>query len=184
MFSNFPNILTLSRILLIPFIMGTFYVNNFWSKWVAAFLFVVACLTDFLDGYIARQWSQITKIGSFLDPIADKLLVSSIILCLAGFGQLNKISLIPALIILLREVMVSGLREFVSEIQVNIPVTFLSKWKTAIQMMSLSLLLVEDAIPTCYMFNISFGEVLLWLAAFMTIVSGIQHLRSAFKYLL
>ncbi|MBY0281651.1 MAG: CDP-diacylglycerol--glycerol-3-phosphate 3-phosphatidyltransferase [Alphaproteobacteria bacterium] len=181
MLATIPNLLTLARIGLIPIMMGAFYTQSIVGRWVAALAFIVACFTDFLDGYVARIWSQTTKIGQFLDPVADKLLVASTLLMLAGFGRISHFTLMPAIIILCREIMVSGLREFLSELKVNMPVTAFAKWKTAIQMLAISLLLLGDT-PTFGNPFLWVGEGMLWVAAVMTLISGLDYLRAGIKH--
>jgi cardiolipin synthase len=181
MFSTLPNLLTLARIVLIPIMMVAFYANDRFGNWVAAIVFMLACFTDFLDGYVARVWSQTTKVGQFLDPVADKLLVSSTLLLLAGFDRISRFTLIPAIVILCRDIMVSGLREYLSELKVNMPVTPLAKWKTAVQMIAISFLLLGDS----SVFGKSFlllGEGLLWAAAVMTLISGFNYLKANAKH--
>ncbi len=161
--------------------MAAFYVESSLGSWIAALSFVAACVTDYLDGLVARLLSQTSKLGQFLDPTADKLLVASTILLLAGFDKLSRPSLIPAVIILCREILVSGLRETLLELQVPMPVTRLAKWKTAIQMAALSGLMVDDAIK--FGGTVHFmGEGLLWLAAFLTLLTGYSYIRAGLKH--
>jgi cardiolipin synthase len=179
---NLPNLLTLSRIALIPIIMAAFYTDNHTGRWVATLAFISACFTDFLDGYVARLWSQTSKFGQFLDPIADKLLVSSTLLMLVGFGRIRPISFLPAIIILCREILVSGLRESLSSFQVSMPVSALAKWKTAAQMTAISFLLIGDISPFGGVVNIV-GEGLLWVAALLTLITGYTYLKSSLRHL-
>ncbi|MDR1375774.1 MAG: CDP-diacylglycerol--glycerol-3-phosphate 3-phosphatidyltransferase [Holosporaceae bacterium] len=171
-----PNLLTLSRIFSIPFIVGCFYVEGFWAHLTATVLFVVACITDFFDGYLAREWEQVSLFGRFLDPVADKLLVSTILLMLSGTGSISGIHLIGAAIILAREIIVSGLRQFMSEMQMRVPVTKYAKWKTAMQMISISCLLSSAMFPDIVLLKKT-GIVLLWLAVVMTVFTGARYLR-------
>lgn len=181
MISSIPNMISLGRILLIPLLMGSFYIDPTYGRWSALVIFLIACFTDFLDGYLARMLSQTSRLGQALDPIADKLLVSAALLLLAGFGKIGHLTMIPTIIILCREILVSGLREFLSEISLRIPVTLLAKWKTAIQMLAISCLLLSegsyfgDAVG-------KIGEILLWVAAFMTLITGWGYFKMAFKY--
>jgi len=177
-----PNVLTLCRIVLIPIIMAAFYTENHMGRWVAMLAFVSACFTDFLDGYVARLWSQTSKFGQFLDPIADKLLVASTLLMLVGFGRIRPLSFLPAIIILCREILVSGLREFLSGLQVRMPVSTLAKWKTAVQMIAISFLLIGDISPFGRIVNLA-GEGLLWIAALLTLVTGYAYLQSSLRNL-
>ncbi|OFW69143.1 MAG: CDP-diacylglycerol--glycerol-3-phosphate 3-phosphatidyltransferase, partial [Alphaproteobacteria bacterium GWB1_45_5] len=137
------NILTLFRILILfPFI-GMFYIDAHWANGVAVVLYLTACFTDYLDGMVARGFNHVSTFGKFLDPIADKLLIATTIIMLAGTGRLEGTALLPALIILGREIFISGLREHLSLENVNVPVSVLAKWKTAVQMISLSYLLAD-----------------------------------------
>ena len=179
--STLPNLLTLGRIALIPILVAAFYTQTSLGRWIAAIVFISACLTDYLDGYVARAWSQTSRLGQFLDPIADKLLVASTLLLLAGFGRISTYSLLPAIVILCREIMVSGLREFLSDFNVTVPVTRLAQFKTANQMIGISLLLLADASFGQSMLMV--GEGMLWVAAVMTLFSGYDYLRIGFKHL-
>ena len=181
MLSTIPNLLTLTRIALIPIMMAAFYAGSQLGSWIAALVFIVACLTDFLDGYVARVWSQTSRIGQFLDPIADKLLVATTLLLLAGFGRISRYSLMPASIILCREIMVSGLREFLGELKIKMPVTMVAKWKTAVQMLSITLLLL-GGISTFENHTLLLGECMLWIAGIMTLITGLDYLKASMKY--
>lgn len=171
-----PNILTLSRIFSIPFIIACFYISDFAVHCAATILFVIACITDFFDGYLARQWKQVSAFGRFLDPVADKLLVSTILLMLSGTGSISSIHLVGACIILAREIIVSGLREFLSEMRLRIPVTKYAKWKTATQMFSITCLLTAAMFPEIEEIK-SVGIVFLWVAVFMTLITGVRYLK-------
>ena len=177
-----PNLLTLSRIALIPIIMAAFYTDNHIGRWVATLAFISACFTDFMDGYVARLWSQTTRFGQFLDPIADKLMVASTLMLLVGFGRIQPVSFLPAIIILCREILVSGLREFLSGLQVRMPVSALAKWKTAAQMGAISLLLIGDISPFGGAVNL-IGEGLLWIAAVLTLMTGYTYLKSSLRHI-
>ncbi len=180
MLSSIPNMMTLGRIIAIPGIVALFYLDSPLGQWLACGLFTIAALTDFLDGYLARAWSQQSAFGRFLDPVADKLLVAATILLLAGFGQISGSTLLPAVVILCREIVVSGLREFLAGVATGIPVTKLSKWKTALQMVAIGFLIVgqngPEFIPTRVI-----GEWCLWIAAIITLCTGYDYLRSGLK---
>ncbi len=180
--TTLPNLLTFSRIALIPVVVALFYFDRPLSNWIAASIFVLACITDYLDGYFARALKQTTRFGIFLDPVADKLLVSATLLMIVGFGRIQGISLIPAVIILCREILVSGLREFLAEAHVSIPVTQLAKWKTAIQMMALTFLIIED-IPGFPISIEGIGIMGLWIAALLTLITGFDYLRAGLKHM-
>lgn len=177
-----PNLLTFIRIGLIPIIVGLFYFDRPLSNWLAASIFILACITDYLDGYFARTLKQTTRFGMFLDPIADKLLVAATLLMLVGFVRIQGFTLIPAVIILCREILVSGLREFLAEVHVSVPVTQLAKWKTAIQMIALSLLIIEN-IPGVPIPIDTVGTIGLWVAAFLTLITGFDYLRAGLKHM-
>lgn len=179
---NLPNILTLSRILVIPPMVAAFYLDRDWANIIACFLFVGASLTDFFDGYLARSWSQQSDIGRFLDPVADKLLVAAAILMLVGFARLDGFQVLAALVILCREILVSGLREFLAELRVGVPVSRLAKWKTGIQMAAIALLLLGDSGPA-WLGAESIGAALLWIAAGLTLITGYDYLRDGLKHM-
>ncbi len=181
MLTSLPNLLTLSRIVVIPLVVGLFYVEGEAARWTACALFVAAAITDWFDGYLARSWNQVSKFGRFLDPIADKLLVASVLFMLAAFDRLSTVSFLPALIIVLREILVSGLREFLAEVRVGMPVSRLAKWKTGIQMTAIPVLLVGDA--ATFMPTRLVGEVGLWVAAILTIITGWDYLRSGMRHM-
>ncbi len=180
--TTLPNLLTFVRIALVPVIVALFYFDRPLSNWIAASIFAIACLTDYLDGYFARTLKQTTRFGVFLDPVADKLLVSATLLMLVGFGRIQGLSLIPAVVILCREILVSGLREFLAEARVSIPVTRLAKWKTALQMMALTLLIIEE-IPGLPLPLELLGILGLWVAALLTLITGFDYLRAGLKHM-
>lgn len=178
MFFGIANTLTLFRIVLIPVVVALFYLSNPVGYVVAASLFLLACVTDFLDGYVARALHQTTNLGRFLDPMADKLLVASTLLLLVGFRHIQWAALIPAIIILCREILVSGLREVLAELAISVPVTGLAKWKTTCQMTSL-FLLIAAPIDGRGAFLGDIGVVLLWIAAVLTLWTGYDYLQNA-----
>ncbi len=176
---NLPNLLTLSRIVVIPIIFLSVYITT--KSWAvfAAILFIVASITDYFDGYLARSRNETSAFGRLLDPIADKLLVSSaLVVLLAKPGMIEyKISYIPVIVILCREILVSGLREFLREVNVGMPVTRLAKWKTGFQMTALSMMLLKGV---WYWGGI--GEVLLWVAGVLTFITGYQYFQRSLEY--
>lgn len=180
MLTSAPNLLTVSRILCIPVLVGLFYPDGDWARWLACLVFVVAATTDYVDGYLARSWQQQSPFGRWLDPVADKLLVASAILMLVGF---DRAPLLPSLVILLREILVSGLREYMAEVSVGLPVSRLAKWKTAVQMVALGFLLVGDAGPLALPVE-AVGWWGLWLAALLTLVTGWDYLRAGLRHML
>lgn len=177
-----PNLLTIIRIALIPVVVVLFYFDRSLSNWIVASIFVLACITDYLDGYFARVLKQTSTFGIFLDPIADKLLVAATLLMLVGFGRIQGLSLIPAVIILCREILVSGLREFLAEARVSVPVTRLARWKTGLQMVALTCLIIED-IPGFFLSISAIGTLGLWVAAFLTLITGFDYLRAGLKHM-
>lgn len=175
---SLPNVLTLARIGAVPFVVACFYWDSPWASVAEITLFLLACVTDFFDGYLARQWAQVSEFGRTFDPVADKLLVSAILLMLAGTHVLAGLTLIPATVILCREILVSGLREFLSRCAEVLPVIRCAKWKTTFQMTSISLLLVAHALPGWMIFA-TLGQVFLWVAALLTLVTGAQYFKKA-----
>ena len=174
---SLPNLLTISRIVVIPVIFMMVYIHATLWQLVAAILFIVASITDYLDGYLARSRNETSAFGRLLDPIADKLLVTSaLVVILAVPGMVVcKLSYIPVIVILCREILVSGLREFLAEVHVGMPVTRLAKWKTGFQMTALSMILVG------YMFH-NLGVILLWVAAVLTFVTDYQYFQKSLDY--
>lgn len=180
-----PNILTLSRIVIIPVVFALVYMQNPIARWVGCIIFTLASITDFFDGYLARKMKQVSNFGRFLDPIADKLLVGAVVLVLTYRWDLGYLGVIPAAIILCREILVSGLREFLAEIQVPMPVTKLAKWKTAFQLIALPLLIIKNYLPA-FLKGLYLSEIsifLFWLAGFLTLVTGYQYLKYGLRYM-
>lgn len=181
--TSLPNLLTLSRILAIPVVVATFYIQGDYARWFACALFSAAGFTDWLDGHMARRWAQQSELGRFLDPIADKLLVAATLFMLVAKGRLStEWSLLPALVILCREILVSGLREYLAGLRVGMPVSRLAKWKTAIQMVAIGVLIVGNAGPSLLPV-VTIGEALLWIAALLTIVTGYDYLRAGLPHM-
>lgn len=179
---NLPNILTLSRIAVIPLIFVSIYWTSYaWAMFAGA-LFIAASITDYLDGYLARARNQTSAFGRLLDPIADKLLVATALVVILAKGEGSmynwSLSVIPIFVILCREILVSGLREFLREVNVGLPVTKLAKWKTAFQMTALAMMLFRQLwIGWSYC-----GEVLLWVAAVLTFITGYQYYQRSLDY--
>lgn len=176
---NIPNLLTYSRIAVIPLFIAVFYWKHPSSHWIAASLFVYASVTDFLDGYYARAWGVTSNIGRFLDPIADKLLVATALLMLVSTGRVD---VLPAVAIVCREILVSGLREFLAELRISVPVSQLAKFKTAAQLVAISLLLIAPALPV-WTYAQPIGDALLWVAALLTLVTGYVYLKTGAYHL-
>ena len=183
MLLSLPNLLTLSRIAVIPLLLASFYLPGDASSWVPLGLFAAAGITDFFDGYLARRYKQTSNLGRFLDPVADKLLVAATLLFLVGMSRINDWSLVPAVIILCREIMVSGLREFLAELRIGMPVSKLAKWKTAAQIFALCFLLGGPAVQD-YFDAMLVGDFLLWAAGLLTVWTGYDYLRLGLKHML
>jgi CDP-diacylglycerol---glycerol-3-phosphate 3-phosphatidyltransferase len=183
MLFKLPNLLTLSRIVVIPLLLASLFFPGDLSSWMPLGLFIAAGVTDFLDGYIARKYEQTSNLGRFLDPVADKILVASVLLFLVGIGRVTEWELIPAVIILCREIMVSGLREYLAELRVGLPVSKLAKWKTASQILALCFLLGGPAVQDQFDAMLV-GEVLLWVAGILTVWTGYDYLRLGLKHMI
>ena len=178
---NIANLLTIARIIVIPIIVICIYLKSPFYGWIAFVLFCIASITDYFDGYIARIRNEITNFGTFLDPIADKLLVAAVILILTSKGIIADWETIPALIILLREIAVSGLREYLAGIKISVPVSRIAKLKTAIQLIALALLILSESqislLPIVFI-----GKIALWAAGILTLYTGFDYLKSGIKH--
>ena len=186
---NIPNILTYGRILCVPLIVVCFFVegrlqSSDFARWAAVWIFVIASVTDFFDGYLARIWNQTSNIGRMLDPIADKLLIASILLLVAADGTIAGWSLWAAIIILCREILVSGLREYLAELKVSVPVTRIAKWKTTVQMVAIAFLLAGPAGDKVLPYTTEMGIALLWIAALLTMYTGYDYFRAGAKHII
>ncbi len=182
-----PNLLTYGRILAVPLIVLCFFMEgrlhgSDFARWIALALYLIASITDFFDGYLARVWNQTSPIGRMLDPIADKLLVSSILLLLAADGTIAGWTIWAAIIILCREILVSGLREYLAELKVSVPVTWIAKWKTTIQMIAIGFLLAGPAGDKIIPYVTETGIVLLWIAAIITMYTGYDYFQAGLKH--
>lgn len=188
-FSALPNLLTYSRIAAIPAVVACMYWSDvlqggLWLRWVALAFFITAALTDILDGYVARNWGQQTSFGRMLDPIADKLLVSACLLMLAADGTIRGWSIFAAIVILCREILVSGLREYLAELRVSVPVTRLAKWKTTAQLIAIGFLLAGEAGDAIFAATSLIGLTLLWLSALVTLYTGYDYFRAGLRHLI
>ena len=194
---SLPNILTYGRIAAIPVVVGCIYWQSIldgplWLRWVAVALFIAAGVTDYLDGYYARIWNQQSAFGRMLDPIADKLLVASCLLMLAADGIIHGWSLWAAIIILCREILVSGLREYLAALRVSVPVTKLAKWKTTMQLVAIGFLLAGEAGDLAVSavsteigpLVTGIGLALLWTSALITIYTGYDYFRAGIHHLI
>src|ERR1700710_858289 len=172
-----PNVLTYARIVAVPAVGGCLYLQGvlhggMWLRWLALAIFIAAGVTDILDGYFARAWSQQSSFGRMLDPIADKLLVASCLLMLAADGIIHGWTLWAAIVILCREILVSGLREYLAALRVRVPVTKLAKWKTTAQLIAIGFLLAGEAGDMVIPFTTQLGLLLLWISAIINIYTG------------
>ncbi len=184
-----PNLLTYARIAAVPAVVASMYwqgilQGGLWLRWVALAIFITAGVTDILDGYFARSWGQQSSFGRMLDPIADKLLVSSCLLMLAADGTIRGWSLWAAIVILCREILVSGLREYLAELRVSVPVTRLAKWKTTLQLIAIGFLLAGQAGDAIVPVVTPMGLALLWLSALLTLYTGWDYFRAGVRHLI
>lgn len=180
---SLPNILTYGRIAAVPVLAGVlFFGSGETSRWLAFAIFSAACVTDWLDGYLARIWEQQSNLGRMLDPIADKLLVGVTLLMLVYTDTIGGWSIWAAITILSREILVSGLREFLAELNVKVHVTQLAKWKTAVQFIALAMLLVGPAAEGIVPHTTDVGVVLLWIAALLTLLTGYDYLKAGIRH--
>ncbi|WOK37331.1 CDP-diacylglycerol--glycerol-3-phosphate 3-phosphatidyltransferase [Sphingomonas sp. C3-2] len=178
-----PNILTLSRIFAVPLLVFLLWPSPKPFDYFLAFaLYCLMGITDYFDGYLARAKGTVSRLGVFLDPIADKIMVAAVVVMLIFIDDIEGWNMIAALIILLREIMVSGLREFLAGLSVSVPVSRLAKWKTTFQLVSLGALILGGALPE-WPFVMSTGVVTLWAAAILTMVTGWDYLRVGLKHM-
>ena len=183
-----PNILTYGRIAAVPFVVGCLFWQNIlggelWLRWLALVVFITAGVSDFLDGYFARIWGQQSSLGRMLDPIADKLLVASCLLILGAEKTIHGWSLLAAIVILCREILVSGLREYLAELRVSVRVTRLAKWKTTLQLVAVGFLICGEAGDAIVPVVTEAGIALLWLSALLTLYTGWDYLQAGLHHL-
>ena len=186
MLRKIPNILTIGRIILVPFFVLAFYLPGFYGDLTAFMLFVIASFTDFLDGMLARMLGEESRLGELLDPIADKIIVATALILLVMDGTIRHYEVIAAIIILTREILVSGLREFLAKGKIKLPVSNLAKLKTFLQMVAIGLLLTGETgnkILNFQDYNAqTIGIILLWLSAFLTLYTGYEYLRKGIDH--
>jgi len=186
MLKKIPNILTIGRIIIVPFFVLAFYLPGFYGDLTACVLFVIASFTDFLDGMLARMMGEESKLGELLDPIADKIIVATALILLVMSGTIKHYEVIAAIIILTREILISGLREFLARGQIQLPVTNLAKLKTFLQMVAIALLLTGETGSKILNFQDynaqTIGIILLWLSAFLTLYTGYEYLRKGIDH--
>ena len=181
---SLPNLLTYGRILAIPALVALlFWPREDWARWAALAIYVGAAVTDYLDGWIARAWSQQSAIGRMLDPIADKLLVCALLLMLVHTDTIKGWAIWAAIVILCREILVSGLREFLAELKVSVPVSRIAKWKTTAQLLALGFLVAGPAGDKVLPYNTQIGVVMLWLAAGLTIYTGWDYFNAGIRHM-
>jgi CDP-diacylglycerol--glycerol-3-phosphate 3-phosphatidyltransferase len=177
--TSIPNLLTYGRIVAIPVIVALLVAGSAPLRWLALILYLAAAVSDFFDGYLARRWNLISPLGRMLDPIADKLLVGALIVAFAWDRSLAAWDLIPALAILLREIFVSGLREYLGPRNIVVKVTQLAKWKTTVQLLALTFIFLAPLLVGAGLV----AELLLWLAGILTVITGAQYFRGAWPHL-
>ena len=186
MLKKIPNILTIGRIIIVPFFVLAFYLPGFYGDLTACVLFIVASFTDFLDGMLARMMGEESKLGELLDPVADKIIVGTALILLVMSGTIKNYEVIAAIIILTREILISGLREFLARGKIKLPVTNLAKLKTFLQMVAIALLLTGETgnkILNFQDYNAqTIGIILLWLSAFLTLYTGYEYLRKGIDH--
>jgi cardiolipin synthase len=196
MLRHLPNALTISRIVLLPVLIGLFFVHGAAAAWWALWIYIFCAITDFFDGYLARKFGSTSGFGTFLDPISDKILVVSLLMALAAFDRLEGFWVIPAIVILAREFLISGLREYLGPQNVKVPVSRLAKWKTGFQMTALGFLIIGDygdkTMQTVFgvlvpqediVGALLTGQILLTLAAIVTLVTGWNYLKAGIKHI-
>ena len=186
MLKKIPNILTIGRIIIVPFFVLAFYLPGFYGDLTACVLFVIASFTDFLDGMLARMMGEESKLGELLDPIADKIIVATALILLVMSGTIKHYEVIAAIIILTREILISGLREFLAKGKIRLPVSNLAKLKTFLQMVAIALLLTGETGNKIFNFQDynaqTIGIILLWLSAFLTLYTGYEYLRKGIDH--
>jgi len=182
---NLPNVLTYGRVVAVPIVViCMFWPEEYWMRWVALGVFAVAGITDYFDGYLARAWSQQSALGRMLDPIADKLLVAACLLMLVADRTIASWSIWAAIVILSREILVSGLREYLAELRVSVPVSAIAKWKTTLQLVAVGFLIAGPAGEAVLPGTTLIGLVLLWIAAVLTLWTGWDYFRAGIHHVI
>ena len=181
-----PNYLTIGRIIIVPIFVTAFYLPGFYGDLIPFTLFIIASFTDFLDGLLARMFKEESKLGELLDPIADKIIVATALTLLVMDGTIKNFEVVAAIIILTREILISGLREFLAKGKINMPVSSLAKLKTFLQMFAIAILLTGETGNTIFNFQDynaqTIGIILLWLSAFLTLYTGYDYLRKGIDH--
>ena len=181
---NLPNNLTYGRLVAVPVVAALLLWGGNAARWVALLIFIIAAITDFFDGYLARKWGQQSALGRMLDPIADKVLVAVILLVLAADRTISGVHIWAAIIILSREVLVSGLREFLAELRVSVPVTRVAKWKTTVQLLAVGFLIAGPAGDKIMPYVSDFGIAGLWVAAALTLYTGYDYFKAGIGHVM
>jgi len=181
---NLPNLLTYARLAAVPVVVALlFWPRDDWARWPALMIFIAAGVTDYFDGYFARAYAQQSALGRMLDPIADKLLVAACLLMLAADETISGLSLLAAIVILCREILVSGLREYLAALKVGVPVSRLAKWKTGVQLVAIGFLIAGPAGERILPGTVEIGIVLLWIAAILTLYTGWDYLKAGLRHI-
>lgn len=180
---NLPNILTISRIAAAPVLVALFYIPEGWAAWTALFVYIAAAATDYFDGMLARRYNQVSPFGKFLDPISDKIFVAAVLMLLAGFDRLEGVWLIPAIVIMMREFLIAGLREFLGPANIQLPVSKLAKWKTTIQMVAIGFLVIGPHGEVILPFTQQIGQIGLLTAAVLTVITGWDYLQAGIRHI-
>ena len=180
---SLPNVLTYARVVAVPLVAGLmFWPGEAWARWTALAIFIAAAITDFFDGYLARAWAQQSSLGRMLDPIADKLLVAAALLMLVADQTIAGVTIWAAIVILCREILVSGLREYLAELRVPVPVTAVAKWKTTAQLVAIGFLIAGPAGDAVLPGATTAGVVLLWIAALLTLYTGWDYMKASYDH--
>jgi CDP-diacylglycerol--glycerol-3-phosphate 3-phosphatidyltransferase len=183
-FWNLPNMLTYGRIAAVPVVAGLLMWGGNNARWAALAIYVAAAITDFFDGYLARRWAMQSSLGRMLDPIADTVLVAVVLLVLSADGILFGGHIWAAIVILSREVLVSGLREYLGELRVSVPVTKIAKWKTTVQLVAIGFLIAGPAGDTVVPYITEMGIAMLWIAAALTLYTGYDYFRAGIRHVM
>jgi cardiolipin synthase (CMP-forming) len=181
---SLPNLLTYGRLVAVPVVCGLLFIGGERARWAAFAVFALAAITDFFDGYLARRWQQQSALGRMLDPIADKVLVAATLLMLAADMTIAGWPVIAAIIILSREVLVSGLREFLAELRVSVPVTQVAKYKTAVQLVAVGMLIIGPAGERLIPHFTTVGLAWLWIAAALTLYTGYDYFTAGIRHVI
>ncbi len=180
---NLPNILTYARLAAVPAVVALlFWPRDDWMRWAALIIFIAAAVTDYFDGYLARAYAQQSALGRMLDPIADKLLVAACLLMLVNSRTIQGYHLWAAIVILCREILVSGLREYLAGLKVSVPVSRVAKWKTALQLVAVGFLIAGPAGEKVLPGTIRIGWTLLWIAAILTLYTGWDYMKASIRH--